>query len=145
MLGLERALQEANDNAPHLAGLAHQILRNMPRRPLAGQNIRAITRNPSTGPLPIHDAITAPWICFNSNRRLNALVVDIDHADGPEVVGALPPGCPRPTLSIDPHSGRAHAILFLATPVLTSEGDRPGPQNLAKRTSLARGNLAWAA
>jgi len=135
MLGLERALHKANDS----------IIRNMPRRPPASQHIRAITRNPSTGPLPIHDAITVPWICFNSNRRLNALVVDIDHADGPEMVAALPPGCPRPTLSINPHSGRAHAILFLAAPVLTGKGDRPGPQNLAKRASLARGNLGRAA
>jgi hypothetical protein len=136
MLGFERAFDEANNKAPHLAALARDLLGMMPRRPLASQNVRAITLRPSVNELWLEDAIACPWICPNSRRRINALLIDIDHADGSDLVDLLPPGCPRPTLVIDPHSGRAHAILPLATPVLTGEGARSAPQHLAKRVLL---------
>lgn len=132
----ERALLEANDRAPHLSGPARDLISAMPRRTLASQNVRAITLRPSVSEHWLADAITCPWFCPNSRRRVNALLIDIDHADGPEMVAMLPSGCPKPTLVIDPHSGRAHAILPLATPVLTGEGARPGPQGLARRTLL---------
>ncbi len=52
------------------------------------------------------------------------LAIDIDHPDGLERVERLAAayGLPRPTLIVDPWSGRAHALLRLLAPVRVGTG-----------------------
>lgn len=111
----------------------------LPGRPRASQTIRSICISRRSDPLPLRDAITDPWIAFDGPTMRNCLAWDVDHADGPDRIEALPPHCPRPTLVIDPHSGRAHAFLMLASPVFTGPGARPKPQGLADRAATLMG------
>jgi hypothetical protein len=127
-----RAAEEANRAAPHLRSFFNVVLPLLPTYPLSSQNIRTLALQRWSVRLPLDDAITCPWIALNTNQRVNALCVDIDHPDGPDLVASLPVGCPKPTLVIDPWSGRSHAILPLAAPVLTGNAARPKPIALAK-------------
>ena len=126
------AAGEVDRYSPDLRGFWDDLLPNLSPYPVASQNIRALTPIPCSGPLRLDHAITCPWIALNSQQRVLALCVDIDHADGPELVERLPRGCPRPTLVIDAWSGRSHAILPLATPVLTGRNARRRPIGLAR-------------
>ena len=108
------------------------VVPRLPLYPLASQNIRTRALHRWQARLALDHAITCPWIALNTSRRVNALCIDIDHADGPDLVANLPAGCPKPTLVIDPWSGRSHAILSLATAVLTGEAANPKPVLLAK-------------
>lgn len=108
-----------------------RLVASMVAWPIASQNIRTHAPIPCAGPLPLDEAITCGWIAVNSERRVLALCIDIDHADGPELVARLPSGCPKPMLVICPWSGRAHAILPLVLPVHTGPGARPKPISLA--------------
>jgi len=104
----------------------------MPRKPRASQSIRAITRNPVSGPLPLDVAIDCPWICPNSATAINALLVDVDHDDILDLLPQLAAvGAPVPDVILDPWSGRAHAVLWLADPVPTHEGALAKPQKTA--------------
>lgn len=98
----------------------------MPARPSEASRSSA-----ARTPLPLHEAVTCPWLALDGPELRNCLACDIDHADSLERVLALPAGCPRPTLVQDPRSGRSHAVLMLAAPVLTRPGARPKPQRLA--------------
>src|SRR5487761_2075306 len=109
-----------------------RLVHSMVAWPVASQNIRTHAPIPCAGPLPLDEAITCGWIAVNSERRVLALCIDIDHADGPELVARLPSGCPKPMLVICPWSGRAHAILPLVSPVHTGPGARPKPNSLAR-------------
>lgn len=108
-----------------------RLVASMVAWPIASQNIRTHAPIPCAGPLPLDEAITCGWIAVNSERRVLALCIDIDHADGPELVARLPSGCPKPMLVICPWSGRAHAVLPLASPVHTGPAARPKPISLA--------------
>jgi len=127
-----RAAEEAHDAAPHLRPFFDIMLPRLPLWLKASQNIRTMAPQRWLAPLPLDQAITCPWIAVNTDQRVNALCIDIDHADGPELVAKLPPGCPKPTLVIDPWSGRSHAILPLVTPVLTGDTARRPPIALAR-------------
>ena len=130
---LHAALASARNAAPLLGDLAERWLPRMPRRPLASQNIRSICRDPSSGTLPLNEAITCPWICPNTREALNALTFDIDHDDAHDCCLELRGmQAPVPDLVIDPWSGRAHAILWLAAPVRTATSARSKPQELAR-------------
>ena len=126
-----RAAAEVERAAPHLRAF-WESLPLIPLHPAASQNSRTSTLAPWSGPLRLDEAITCPWIALNSRRRVNALCVDIDHPDGTEFVARLPVRCHRPTLVIDPWSGRSHAILPLATPVLTGAGAKTAPIGYAR-------------
>jgi hypothetical protein len=132
---LANALLEARLAAPHLAPLAEHVLSRAPRRPLASQTIRALTRDRVAAPLLLDEAVTCPWLALDSDIAVNAIGIDIDHADGPARVEQLARayGLPRPLLVIDPWSGRSHLIALLRTPVLLRPGDRAGPRNLLVR------------
>lgn len=124
-------LAEARRLAPHLTTLADQLLPRLPRRVLASRSIRSVGAMPTSGPVLLDAAVAMPWLAVNSPEGINAICLDVDHADGPDLVADLAArGCPAPTLVVDPWSGRAHAVLPLATPVLTTDGARLGPQIL---------------
>lgn len=129
---LANALAEAGRVAPHLMPLAARLLPRMPRRPLASQTIRAITRDRASSPMLLDDAITCPWLAMDAEDARNVLAWDLDHDEALELCEDLARrGSPVPDLMIDPWSGRAHAVLPLRTPVLYREGARVGPQILA--------------
>lgn len=129
---IANTLLAARQAAPHLASLAEHLLPRLPRRPKASQTIRAITRDRTSAPLLLDAAITCPWIALDSEAIANVIVVDIDHADGPDRVAHLAAayGLPRPVLVIDPWSGRSHLIAMLRTPVRLGPDDLAAPQKL---------------
>jgi hypothetical protein len=118
--------------ASHLNTLAEYILPRMPQRVLASQTIRAVNSYHASAPAFLGEAITLPWMALDSDVAANAIVIDIDHAEGPDKVAQLKSvyGLPRPTLVIDPWSGRSHLIVMLQTPVLMNANGRAGPQKL---------------
>ncbi|WP_338666255.1 primase C-terminal domain-containing protein (plasmid) [Pararoseomonas sp. SCSIO 73927] len=129
---LASALSAADAAAPHLHSLARHLLPWAPRRPSASQDLRSISRSASTAPLLLDSAVTCPWLSWDAEEARNVLAIDIDHADGPDLVADLAAGgLPRPTLTIDPWSGRSHATWRLATPVAMGDGSRVGPRILA--------------
>jgi hypothetical protein len=128
---LTAALALFDGAAPHVQDLACQFLPRLPRLPLCSQNLRTSHPSPYSRVLRLDVAADCPWISTDSETHRNALVFDIDHEDGIDLVGALPARI-RPWLVIDPWSGRSHAILFLASPVLVSEGSRPKARRLAE-------------
>ena len=65
----------------------------------------------------LDDAVTCPWVAFDSETHRNALVIDVDHDDALDRWLALPEQV-RPMLCLDPWTGRAHAVAMLAEPVL---------------------------
>ncbi|MDB5612513.1 MAG: hypothetical protein JWQ22_166 [Devosia sp.] len=113
------ALAPYQDAAPHVYRLAHRLLPRLPRRLLASQNLRTACPAPFSSVLPLNLAASCPWIAIDSIEARNALLFDLDHDDGAELIAALPEAI-RPWLIIDPFSGRSHAILFLHTPVITT-------------------------
>ena len=129
---LGRALAEAHRSAPHLQALANHLLPCLPRKPRASQTIRAITIERRSDPCPLDQAVTLPWLALDSSSHRNAIVVDIDHADGPERAAQLASayGLPRPSVVIDPWSARSHALFLLATPVGILPKARTGPRLL---------------
>lgn len=126
------AMMQARASASHLAPLIDFLVPWLPRRPLASANIRSVAvRDRYADPMLLDDAVTMPWLAFDGTDARNVIAIDVDHADGPDRTEALAAyGLPRPTLVIDPWSGRSHAVWRLATPVLTGEGARLGPQKL---------------
>ena len=111
------SLMEAKKNTPHLSALADSLLPKMPRMVRASQNLRAINMVNESHWETIERGISYPWISFDASKSRNCLLFDIDHSEGWELVRTLP-GSIRPTLILDPHSCRSHAILPLKTPVL---------------------------
>lgn len=123
-----RALAETAPLAPHLLDLAQLWLQKLPGKPVASQTLRAIAPYVSTGAMPLHHAITCPWICPNSDAMVNAITVDIDHTDIEDKLDRLQMlGCPLPDIIQDVHSGRSHAVLFLKFPVVISGNGRSAP------------------
>lgn len=110
-------LVEARRAAPELCELAELIIPRLPSMPRASQNLRAITLNHASAPTPLEQAITLPWVAFDSATHRNCLLIDIDDEQALDRWLELPAHI-RPDLVIDPWSGRAHAIVFLAAPVL---------------------------
>lgn len=119
---LANALMAAKTILPDSAWLADAVLPLMPRRPRASQNLRAITRDPSSSSFLLDEAITLPWCATDSETHRNSLLIDIDHDDALDRWMELPERI-RPILVLDPWSGRAHAIAFLASPVLLATRD----------------------
>ena len=132
---LEAAAAAALDAAPHLASVA-TLLPRMGRRVRCSQNLRTHSSTPYSSPLALDVAVTVPWITPNHPLSALAILIDIDHPDGPERVDDLRRrGCPVPHLVLDPWSGRSHAILVLRTPVHTGDEARPGPRWLLDRAA----------
>lgn len=142
------ALAEADQAAPHLHALALEVLIRLPDRPRASPNLRALGTSPFVAQLPLHEAITLPWMAWDSRTHRNALLIDIDHDDALDRWLALPVQL-RPHLVFDALSGRGHAILLLKDPVLlrtrnevaaeekgvllcSSIGARSAPQRMAE-------------
>lgn len=109
---------------------AESFLGRLPRRVRCSQNLRTACKEIFTSELKLDLAATCPWIATDSAMVRNALLFDLDHDDGFELVATLPTLI-RPTLIIDPWSGRSHAVLMLRTPVLTGPGSREKARALA--------------
>jgi len=128
---LANGLIAAREAAPHLQRLAEHMLPFAPRRPLASQTIRSITRMQYADPALLPVAITLPWISFDTERIRNIVATDIDHADGAERAAMLADlGLPSPTLVVDPWSGHSHGFVRLSSPVYTGDGAKLEPQRL---------------
>jgi hypothetical protein len=127
---LVNSLMEAKRVAPHLANLADQIIPRLPRIVKESQSIKTNAPDKGSAFLTLEKAITCPWISWDSNDFWNVLALDIDHADGLDLWEDLPPAV-RPTLVIDPWSGRSAALFPLATPVGMAGSMRQGPKILA--------------
>jgi hypothetical protein len=125
-------LAECSNATAHLDPLASFLLPLVPRKPLASQTIRAITRDRYSSPMLLNDAITCPWVSFDSDAFQNKIAIDIDHADIFDKLDRLPRGCPIPHVVIDPDTGRAHAFIILRTPVFMGEGAREAPKYMLK-------------
>lgn len=126
------ALAQANVAAPDLANLAEHMLPRMPRKPLASQTIRSITRDRHSDPFLIDQAVTLPWIALDSEQVTNAIAIDVDHDHGDERAQGLADyyGLPRPIVVQDPWSGRSHVLFMLAAPVPVTDAARVGPRIL---------------
>jgi hypothetical protein len=116
---LLEALAPYQGAAPHVYQLARRLLPRLPRRLLASQNLRTSCPSPFSSVLPLVLAASCPWFAVDSIEARNALLFDLDHDDGVELIAGLPEVI-RPWLIMDPHSGRSHAILFLHTPVIAT-------------------------
>lgn len=140
---LANALSAAKEGAPaHLVALADDVLHCLPRRPRASQNLRAITVNQSSDPTLLDDAVSFPWLAWDSLAHRNALLIDIDHADALDRWLDLPADI-RPVLVIDPWTGRAHAVAVLDAPVLLRtraemDADRIGKASEVKDADRAK-------
>ncbi|MCX2563699.1 replication initiation protein [Acetobacter thailandicus] len=127
---IDKSLKQSCEIAPHLKNLANNLIINMPRMVRASQNLKSISIEKSSHLFRLDNAISLPWISFNTDKAINCLLLDIDHDEGLAMWEDLPDNI-KPHLVIDPWSGRSLAIIQLATPVLTGEGARLGPQFLA--------------
>lgn len=96
--------------------LFRAIKKNRQKQLNCSHNIRCCGVYRSQFKAPFNDAITLPWVSFDSPNYQNVLVLDIDHQDGMELAEALPKGI-RPFLVLDPRSGTSHAIFPLNTSV----------------------------
>jgi hypothetical protein len=76
--------------APHLAVLAMSVLPRFPIKVQASQNIRTLAPMRSTALLWIDDAITVPWLAWDSKDFRNVLAIDIDHPEALERWQDLP-------------------------------------------------------
>lgn len=134
---LANALTEVRRTVPgRLVTMAEELLPRLPRRPVASQNLRAFTLNPSSGPLLLDDAVGCPWICPNTEQGWNVIAIDVDHEEADNLAFDLERlGLPRPVVVMDPWSARAHVLVPLATPVSYAKGARLGPQILADLAS----------
>lgn len=128
---LRAALARFDHAAPHVQELARRFLPHLPRRPLANQTLRASHPSPYSLTQPLDVVADCPWISTDSATHKNALIFDIDHEDGIDLVAALPADI-RPWLVIDPWSGRSHAVMFLASPVLVTERGSRKARRLAE-------------
>ena len=103
----------------------------MPLKVRASQNIRSIgVDTHSTSSLFADVAVDCPWISFDATEFRNELCHDGDTPDSLEKWLSLPQGI-RPTLVLDPWSGRAAYRLPLASPVCMTAKGRQGPKMLA--------------
>jgi len=116
----------AKEIAPHLSC---EILNILPRSVRYSQNLKT-NINTTTSHINLEYAISCPWVSFDSADFWNALALDIDHQDGLELWESLPDHI-KPTLVIDPWSGRSHAIFPLVTPIGMADSMRVGPKILA--------------
>lgn len=130
---LANAMCAAREAAPHLVELGAFLLPGAPRRPLASQTIRSDVRDRHSDPFLLDVALTLPWCAFDAEQVRNTIAIDVDHDAGLERAAAVAEdyGLPRPTLILDPWSGRSHAVWRLATPVLMTPDARHGPRILA--------------
>ncbi|WP_219761630.1 replication initiation protein [Neoroseomonas alba] len=133
---LAAALDQVRRTTPVASDIAEAILPRVPRRVLASQNLRTATTAPFSSVLPLDEAAICPWVSLDSETHRNVLAFDIDHTEALELVEELPAHV-RPWLAIDPYSGRAHAFIFLATPVLVSRKGSDEPRISFKACRLA--------
>jgi hypothetical protein len=149
---LHRALGTVHRDTPEAGEVADAFLPRMPSYPVACHNLRtAGFGEPFSSPRHLYLATPAPWTAVDDAVSRNALLFDIDHTNGPELVAALQPHV-RPHLMVDPYSGRSHAVIFLASPVWVGKGASLKAQRYAnfvqkliaaelQATSLPRGML----
>lgn len=124
------AIGEVRQTTPAALPIAHAIIPLLPRRLLCSQNLRTSTPAAYSSALPIDLAITCPWVSFDGELHRNVLAFDLDHDDAMELAAALPPHI-RPWVVLDPYSGRAHAFIFLASPVCMADGTSDKARGLA--------------
>lgn len=124
------AIGEVRQATPAALPIAHAIMPRLPRRLLCSQNLRTSTPAAYSSTLPIDLAITCPWVSFDGELHRNVLAFDLDHEDAMELAAALPPHI-RPWVVLDPYSGRAHAFIFLASPVCMADGTSDKARGLA--------------
>jgi len=124
--------------SPHCALMPEQLLPRLPRLVRASWNLKCLDDQghkiqPTSGYVHLDHAAVAPWISLDAAGARNSIVIDIDHAGGPELVAQLPAEI-RPHLVIDPYSGRSAAIFMLAVPVLL-QTKNPKPRWLCDRVA----------
>jgi hypothetical protein len=124
------AIEQVRQAAPAALAIGHAIMPRLPRRLLCSQNLRTSTPAAYSSTLPLDLAITCPWVSFDGEAHRNVLAFDLDHEDAMELVEALPPHI-RPWVVLDPHSGRAHAFILLASPVCMADGTSEKARGLA--------------
>lgn len=126
---IRRAIDAANERAPHLARVAELIVPLMPGRPRISRNIK--TAAPSSWTETLCKALTAGWISYDTEAVTNALVVDVDHDDTDLLADLISRGLPAPVVvTVNPRSGHYHAVWWLATPVAIGPTAAPKPQRL---------------
>lgn len=125
-----QAVRHAVQAAPHLAVMAMSSIPQLPVRLRCSQNIRTLSPTRSTSLLWIDQALDCPWLSWDAEEIRNTILIDIDHADALARWQDLPPHI-RPHLVMSAWSGRAHAILPLASPVCITAKGREGPRILA--------------
>lgn len=125
------ALADVGQRAPHLARLARVVLPRMPRRLLASSTLH--TADARSGFLLLDDAVRAKHFALRSETHIHAVGADCDHADWPDLLETLVGhGMPRPTwITVDPWTGRAHLIWWLADPIPITEKAKARPIEVA--------------
>lgn len=135
--GIWRAIAETAARLPHLAALAALIIPRMPGRPLVSRNLKSEAT--SSWSEPLHKALSAGWISCNAADAVNAITIDVDHADIDLLDDLVARGLPAPTyVVVNPRSSNYHATWWLANPVLTGSTAAAQPQRLLR---LAQGLL----
>jgi len=116
---------------PLFGAFTAEVMPRLPRWVGASQTIRSTAPNKGSSRMRLQEGVLMPWVCLNTSRFVNAIAVDIDHADARQRLAAIPAEI-RPTWMEDPCTGRAHAVLLLKNPVCIGEDGAPGPQKLLR-------------
>jgi hypothetical protein len=125
------ARTRARKAAPHLDRLAEQLLPWLDR-PLASPNIRCLTEQKYSVVTDLGNALTMPWMMWDSWDCRTVIAVDADHPDALDRAAELSrrTGLPMPIVVADPYTGRSHVGWLLLTPVHVSARAKSGPLRL---------------
>lgn len=133
---LRRTLGLAHRLDPHLDPVALRWFPFMPIRTRCSANIRTTKGDRWSSVQLVHRALPRAWMAVNPERPshqpyeiVRALILDIDHLDALDLRELLAElGAPIPDLIICWWNGTAHAVLWLASPVLVGSDAPPKPQ-----------------
>lgn len=128
---IRRAIDAANERAPHLARVAELIVPLMPGHPRVSRSLK--TNAASSWHEPLCKALSAGWISYDTEAAANTIVMDVDHDDLDLLADLVARGLPAPVVvTVNPRSGHYHAVWWLATPVSTGPTSAQKPQRLLR-------------
>lgn len=121
---------------PDLAALAAAIVPDLPYRMSVADGLK--TGRPRSWTEAVNYAVERPYISFNDDGYVRAVVVDCDH-DDPDRWRLC--GLPEPTwIAETSGTGRHHAVWWLASPVYKGPGARMEPMRFLARVEQAMTN-----
>jgi hypothetical protein len=112
---------DARGATQHVGIKPEHFLTRLPPKVRVSATIKTDEESRS-GDVPLaFGAYTFPWISLDGPVHRNAIILDVDHADGLELAQELPPHI-RPHIVMDPWSGHSAAIFMLDDPHYVGDG-----------------------